>query len=148
MAGTATITIGDTQWQVSIASTYDELAAGLGGLSSIPAGTGMLFVFSSEQSISVTTHPMLFDLDIIFLDTDLVVTSVEKNVAPGQIIPGNGQYFLEVNAGEAENVQVGDQAQVTELPPTDSLLPVIGTLMMALVCFGMLTAGFSVLEKY
>ena len=69
----------------------------------------MLFDMGYEQTITVTTEPMLFPLDIAFLSEALEVTEVYPNVAPGyqvnSIAPA--RYFLEVNAGELEGITEG-----------------------------------------
>ena len=64
MAGQATVKIGDREWSTDVATQPWELSQGLGGLSGILAGTGMLFDLGWEQIIEVTTVPMLFSLDI------------------------------------------------------------------------------------
>jgi uncharacterized membrane protein (UPF0127 family) len=68
MSGQAIITIGNKQWTVALASSPQELIQGLGGLASIPPGTGMLFGIGQEQNTIVTTAPMLFPLDMVFLE--------------------------------------------------------------------------------
>ena len=110
MPGQATVTLREKQWQVSLATTYAELVGGLGGVPSMPAGTGMLFVLPADQPASVTTEPMLFNIDIIFISSGLEVVDVARNVTPGNIVTESTpvRYFLEVNAGEAEGVEVGD----------------------------------------
>jgi len=57
---------------------------------------------------------MLFPLDIAFLNGDLVVTEVYRNVAPGYLVRSElpARYFLEVNASELEGVDAGSQASV------------------------------------
>ena len=74
MPGQAIITISDKQWLVDVADIFWELAQGLGGLPELPPGTGMLFDNGFEQTIEVTTMPMLFSLDVAFLSDDLLVT--------------------------------------------------------------------------
>jgi hypothetical protein len=63
---------------------------------------------------------MLFALDIAFLDENLVVTEVYRDIQPGYLVTSQqpARYFLEVNAGELASVNPGDQAaaEVT-LPP-------------------------------
>ena len=59
MSGQATVAIGSIQWLVSVATTPAELTQGLGGLTSIPAGQGMLFDLGSDQTVSVTTADCL-----------------------------------------------------------------------------------------
>ena len=60
MSGQAVITIQDKQWEVGIASTPWELEQGLGGLTELLSGTGMLFDTGWEQIVSVTTVPMIY----------------------------------------------------------------------------------------
>ena len=115
MPGSATVTIGEKQWTVDVAASPDELQAGLGGVESIPANTGMLFDLGSEQTIQVTTEPMLFNIDIIFINEALEVVDVVENVAPGYLVTEETpvRYFLEVNAGEAEGIESGDSVEIT-----------------------------------
>lgn len=152
MPGSATITINGTRWYASIASTPAECAQGLGGISSLPAGWGMLFDLGFSQQVTVTTRPMLFDLDIIFLDENLQVTDVFRNVTPGREITTECRYFLEVNADEASGVEVGDQAQVSltalELPPIDGPVDILGPAVLVFSIMTIVSAGFSALGKY
>ena len=112
MAGQAIITIGNKDWQVTLATSPWELSQGLGGLPEILPGTGMLFDTGFEQTIEVTTVPMLFSLDIAFLSEDFVVTEVYRDVAPDYLVTSTtpARYFLEVNAGGLEDVELGDSA--------------------------------------
>ena len=118
MPGQATVTMRDKQWQVGIASTPWELVQGLGGLSEMAQGTGMLFDMGFEQTVTVTTEPMLFPLDIAFFSESLVITEVYRNVQPGYLVTSTSpaRYFLEVNAGEMDGVDIGSQASVDSLP--------------------------------
>ena len=75
MSGQATVAIGSIQWLVSVATTPAELTQGLGGLTSIPAGRGTLRP-RQRSNVSVTTQPMLFNLDIIFISSSLQVVDV------------------------------------------------------------------------
>lgn len=125
MPGQAIVTIRDKQWQVSIADTPWELTQGLGGLAELAENTGMFFDTGYEQIIQVTTMPMLFPIDIAFFSESLAVTEVYRNVEPGFIVTPilTARYFIEVNAGELENIEVGDMALVellslAEAPPT------------------------------
>ena len=112
MAGQAVVTINDKQWAVDIASAPWELSQGLGGLSELPSGTGMLFDLGYEQVIEVTTVPMLFPLDIAFLSEDMKITEIYRNVEPGLFVTSQlrARYFLEVNAGDMEGIKAGDTA--------------------------------------
>ena len=109
MPGQATITINENQWNVWVATTYTELTTGLRGVASIAAGTGMLFVLPSKQAVSVDTREMSFPIDIIFISESTVI-DVASNIQPGYLVTEETPYdmFLEVNAGEATDVETGD----------------------------------------
>lgn len=120
MPGQAVVTIGTKQWTVPLATTLAELTSGLGGISAIPAGSGMLFDLGSDQIAQVTTVPMLFSIDIVFINSLLEVVDLAESIAPGYVVASSqpARYFLEVNAGEASGVEVGDEVgvQVLEQP--------------------------------
>ena len=118
MSGQAVITIQDKQWEVGIASTPWELEQGLGGLTELLSGTGMLFDTGWEQIVSVTTVPMLFPIDIAFLSETLVITEVYRNIGPGYLVTTQSpaRYFIEVNAGELEGIVPGDTVFLDLLP--------------------------------
>jgi len=107
-----------------MASTPQELVTGLSGVESISPGTGMLFDMGWDYPvIDIYTDEMLFPLDIIFINSAYGVIEVLRNVRPGdeaifQGEPG-ARYFLEVNAGEMEGIEVGDNVlfqSVGEMP--------------------------------
>ncbi|GEM_PF-1001309 len=120
MSGTGSITIRNRQWVVSLTSTYAELTTGLSGVESIPAGTGMLFDLGTDYSvIQIDMTQMLFPLDIIFINSAQGVVGVMHNVQPGEtdvrfeaISTPGARWFLEVNAGEAEGISVGDDVAI------------------------------------
>ena len=118
MSGQALITIGESQWQAYLAVEPWELAQGLGELYSIDPNTGMLFDTGWEQLIQVTTIPMHFPIDICFLSESLIVTEVYHNIEPGYLVTSTlpARFFLEVNAGELEDIEVGEQASAELLP--------------------------------
>ena len=132
------VTIGDKEWLVDLATTYQELTQGLGGVQSLPAGRGMLFDLGSEQSLSVTTAPMLFNIDIVFISGNLAVTEVSLDVAPGYLVQSDlpGRFFLEVNAGEAAGVTAGDAVSVQQLAimkqqsPFDEMVPQMANMVV------------------
>jgi uncharacterized membrane protein (UPF0127 family)/antirestriction protein ArdC len=139
MAGQALVMINDKRWTVDIASTYWELAQGLGGLVELPAGTGMLFDLGYEMTVEVTMVPMLFPLDIVFLYEDLTVTEIYQNVEPGHLVTSQlpARYFLEVNAGDLADVEPGMTASI-ELLVSEVIAPAASDMASALVPF----AGF------
>ena len=59
---------GTTAFEVEVADTDDERAAGLAGRSSLAPRTGMLFVFSEPVRSRFTMRDTLVPLSIAFLD--------------------------------------------------------------------------------
>lgn len=143
MPGQAIITIRDKQLQASIATTPGELTQGLGGLAELAPNTGMFFDTGYEQIIQVTTVPMLFPIDIVFLSESLAVTEVYPNVEPGFIITptSSARYFLEVNVGELEGIEVGDTAQVEVLSLAETPVSNADWTSMMVSMFGFMVMG-------
>jgi uncharacterized membrane protein (UPF0127 family) len=114
MSGQAVVTIKDKQWQVSLATSYMELVQGLSGVAQLLPRTGMLFDLGNDTIFTVTTEEMLFPIDIIRISSSLTVTDVASNVLPGQLVTSvtPARYFLEVNAGEASDINPPDQAAI------------------------------------
>ncbi len=112
---TATIAIGGDLWAVDVALTQAEQHQGLGGLVSLPTGHGMLFDFGADVPVTITTAPMLFNIDILFIDSTGEVIDVVDNVSPGYLITESTpvRYVLEVNGGEAAAVDIGDMADIS-----------------------------------
>jgi len=141
MANQAIVTINDKQWPASLAIIYAELTTGLRGLPSLPAGTGMLFVLPRDQAVTVTTRGMLISIDIVFISGQLEVVDVALGVSPDLLVSESMpvRYFLEVNAGEAEGIAVGDVVNisvsqtVTEAGVGDWISPVVSFAGMMMV---------------
>ncbi len=153
MPGQALVTIRDKQWQVSLATAPWELQRGLGGITGIPAGTGMLFDVGWQQIIQVSTVPMLFLLDIAFFSDSMVVTEVYQNVAPNHMVTSQlpARYFLEVNAGELAGIEAGDRASVELLAPAIAPLqaPNWVQAMFSFMAFAMMaTFMFSIAKSF
>jgi len=116
MPGQAIITLNENQWTVSLATTYAELTTGLREVASLAAGTGMLFILPATQAPSVDTSGMNFALDIIFIANNVVI-DVARNIEPGYLVTEETpcDSFLEVNAGEAIDVESGDTVSTTAI---------------------------------
>jgi len=143
MAGQAVVTIENKEWFTDVATFFWELSQGLGDLAEIPPATGMLFDMGFEQTIEVTTVPMLFPLDIAFLSEDLTVTEVYRDVEPRYIVTSQlpARYFLEVNAGELVGIDPGVLVSVESLV-TEEMAPAASDLVSTVVPFvGFLAVG-------
>jgi len=89
----------------------------------MPPRGGMLFILPLEQVVTVTAADMLFPIGVIFIGGDFKVTEVIPLLSPGERVTGTlaCQYFLEVNAGEADEINPGDVVSMSELPSSNSL---------------------------
>lgn len=148
MSDKAVVTIGTNQWLVDIANQPWELSQGLSGVSSMVPGSGMLFDTGYDHIISVTTQRMLFNLDVIFISSSLIVTEIYRDVSPGYVITSElpARYFLEVNAGEADDVTAGEEVSIGIVTSPSSLnldisslMPFINNIVM-LIFAGILSA--------
>jgi uncharacterized membrane protein (UPF0127 family) len=143
MSGEVKVTIEGKEWIASLASDPWEQIQGLGGISGIDSGTGMLFDMGFPKIITVTTEPMLFPLDIAFFSDDMVVTEIYQNVQPGYLVTSTSpaRYFLEVNAGELDGLESGSQATfellASENPvqASDWITPMISFMGFTLIGF-------------
>ncbi|MFC1933364.1 ArdC-like ssDNA-binding domain-containing protein [Chloroflexota bacterium] len=143
MAGQAVVTIEDKEWYVDVATLSWELPQGLGGLVELPPITGMLFDMGFEQTIEVTTVPMLFPLDIAFLSEELTVTEIYRDIEPGYLVTSQSpaRYFLEVNSSELNSIESGASVSVEYLV-VEEMTPAASELVSSIVPFiGFLTVG-------
>lgn len=100
------------KYMVAVAQSEEEKEIGLSKVKSLPKDCGMLFVYDSPQDdLWFTMEDTSIDLDIIFIDEDGEVTSVNSVSAndPNPIpdLEGNAKYVLEVNINSG--IKVGDE---------------------------------------
>lgn len=118
---TATVIIGEKKYKVAIANTEEEKYIGLSQTTSLKEDEGMLFVYDEPQEdLWYTCEDMSFDIDVIFLDEEGIVTSVHSvkagDSAPIEDTADNAQFVLEVNYNSG--IQVGSEADI-ELEESD-----------------------------
>ncbi|MDQ2050800.1 DUF192 domain-containing protein [Natronolimnohabitans sp. A-GB9] len=106
---------------VEVADTPSERYTGLSDHEDLPEGDGMLFVHSNEDERTYVMREMDFDIDIIFIDSDREITTIEHARAPepgedGEDLEytGQAQYVLEVPRGYANEtgMDVGDEVEI------------------------------------
>lgn len=143
MSVQGTVAIKQSNWNVAITTTGNELLSGLSGVQSMPANTGMLFDMGSPQSsIGINMSQMLFPLDIVFIGQDNMVKGIARNVQPGQsftFTSDGARYFMEVNATEAANVNAGDTVVITGLPEQNGTAINIYEMMTLMVVLMVMT---------
>lgn len=100
---------------IEIASTAAEIQQGLMFRQKMDESAGMLFVFPDMQPRGFWMKNTLFPLDIIYVDADKTIVSIQKNTAPLSELElpseGPAQYVIEVNAGFADrhDLKAGDK---------------------------------------
>jgi len=140
MPGQAIVTISDKQWTCSVANTFTEVTTGLSGVESLDEGEGMLFDLGLDYSqIDIDMSRMLFPLDIVFINSNQGVVGVLHDVQPGEeaslsneTLPG-ARFFLEINAGEAEGIEVGEEVQIEGDITENNLIPIMSYLTIFMV---------------
>lgn len=93
------IKIGSKEYTVKVAKTVDEKEQGLQGVIELPENEGMLFEFNEPDEVSFWMKDTLIPLDIIFIDDDLNVISVNQGNPESEefITEKNVTFVLEVN---------------------------------------------------
>ena len=117
-----TVSVGGATFSVELAVTSDEQQQGLSDRPSMDPAAGMLFVYDSPKGVVFWMKNMHFPLDILWIGADCTLVDFSRNVpppAPGtensdleRYRPGAEiQYVLEVNAGAAAGMQVGNPVE-------------------------------------
>jgi uncharacterized protein len=91
-----------------VASTGPQRTRGLMWRTSLPEGTGMLFIFTREQPLSFWMRNTLIPLDMAFIAADGSVVNVIANAEPRTLVArpsaAPALYVLEVPGGWAQKV--------------------------------------------
>ena len=115
-----------TTLHLAVANTDALREHGLMGVPFVPAGQGMIFAFDGgDQQRSFWMKNTITPLDMIFVNTDGIITSVAADVpatAPGTPDDriahreGVGRYVIELGAGEANRLGLAAGLRVI-VPP-------------------------------
>lgn len=96
-----------------------ERARGMMGRTSVPEGTGMLFVFEHPARHSFWMKGCLIPLDIVWLEAGGEVVDVEENAPPCETEPcpsyrpeSPARYVIEVGGGRARELGMVPGARV------------------------------------
>lgn len=104
---------------IEIADDDYQTQTGLMYRRSMAENHGMLFIFDNMQMRSFFMKNTEFALDIIYLDSDKKIVSIQKNARPFDetSLPSSApaQYVLEVNAGLSDKwmLEEGDEIRFT-----------------------------------
>jgi uncharacterized protein len=107
---------GQARFTVELADSAEERARGLMFRDSMPASSGMLFLYPAPQPASFWMKNTLIPLDMIFADRTGVVTHVHSMAVPGDLTAIDGGRdvlaVLEINGGLAEKLGIAPGAQL------------------------------------
>jgi len=97
-------------FDIELASSPYERQTGLMYRETMKENQGMLFVFEAAAPRSFYMKNTLIPLDLIFLNANLEIISIQKNTIPKSMdpIPSNGdaQYVLEIIGGQSDALQI------------------------------------------
>lgn len=90
-----------------VVNTKSARALGLSGRTKMADNEGMLFIFDTPGKYGFWMKDMLFALDIVWINNNGVVVSIERNVTPESypkafINHVDASYVLEINSGLSE----------------------------------------------
>ena len=115
------LVIDGRDFPLEIANTAPLQHEGLSGRADLPSDSGMLFVMNEPQYIGIWMKDMQFPIDIIWLNADREIVTIERGVTPDTypevFYPADlSQYVLETNAGfvESHGLQLGDSLEFVE----------------------------------
>ncbi len=104
-----------------LANTAETRIKGLSGMESLPKDTVMLFVFDTPDKYGIWMKDMNFPIDIIWLDHEGRVITLESNVSPDTFPkvffpPENSLYTIEANSGfiDQNQLEVGSFFSITK----------------------------------
>ena len=93
------------EMQVEIAASFEQRQYGLMNRETLPANTGMLFVFPKNGYRSFWMKNTFIPLDMLFFDADGMLVTIMEDVPPQTLearrSSAPARYVLEINGGEA-----------------------------------------------
>lgn len=112
------VILGNKTYFVEISDTNTERQRGLSLHTPLTSDEGMLFVFEREDFYSFWMKDMLFAIDILWIDSNLRVVHIERNISP-ETYPkvfrpeSKSRYVLEISSGQvdANNIKIGDSVK-------------------------------------
>lgn len=108
----------DFGFNIEYAITPQQRVEGLMGRENLNKNEAMLFVFPKQGVYGFWMKNMLIPIDIIWMDKDLKITHIERNVPPCITDPcvsykpsSSSQYVLEIQAELSRelNMKIGDK---------------------------------------
>lgn len=96
------LTINKKEFNVKVAKTEEDQIQGLRGVKELAPNEGMLFIFDEPQEVNFEMDGTLIDLDLIFIDEDKEIISIEHGKAgdtEDYLTEDGVMYVLEIAPG-------------------------------------------------
>jgi uncharacterized membrane protein (UPF0127 family) len=101
---------------IELAETREEISYGMMYRKSMDPETGMLFLMGDQRPQSFYMKNTYVSLDIIFINEDMEIVSIQKNAEPlnERSLPSEGpaSYVLEVKGGFSDQYGIGKGTRV------------------------------------
>jgi len=114
--------------RVKVLTRSEDLRKGLSGTVSLAPTEGMLFIFPEDGYHGIWMKDMLFPIDIMWVDADGIIVSIEENALPDSFPktfepPRPVRFVIETNSYFATsfNIRVGDRVEVPGYVPVPKL---------------------------
>tara|TARA_B100001109_G_scaffold192201_1_gene158798 strand:- start:243 stop:662 length:420 start_codon:yes stop_codon:yes gene_type:complete len=95
---------------VWLAETRNQQTRGLMYVKSLPKNTGMLFIYPNSNIRAMWMKNTFISLDMIFIDENGIVSSIEKNTEPQSLKTIRSEkpikYVLELAGGKADQIKL------------------------------------------
>jgi uncharacterized membrane protein (UPF0127 family) len=101
----------ERRFNVEYAKTPLQRELGLSDRPCFPDDAALLFLFPGDDKYGIWMKDMNFPIDVVWLDKDKKVVTIEKNMPPASYPKiyypsGEARYVLEFNAGTADKLNV------------------------------------------
>ena len=112
-----TVTIGGKKFELEVAADVPSRTRGLGKRASVPAGTGMIFVFKVSDMLSFWMYDCLTDMDVAYVDRTGKVVSIDTMKA--EPLKAAGETEEAYRARLKHYPAAAEGLYAIELPPGD-----------------------------
>ena len=104
------------EFDVYLATDYEQQRRGLMFVRGMPESTGMLFIYDVEETRSMWMKNTYIPLDMVFARADGTVVNVITDTVPQTLTShrstGPARYVLELNAGTARRLGIGTASRI------------------------------------
>ena len=101
---------------IYLAVDFEQHRRGLMFVRSMPANTGMLFVYAEPDVHSMWMKNTYMSLDLVFARSDGTISSVIHDTQPMSLTPRGSEepvsFVLELNAGTARRLNIGRRSRI------------------------------------